>query len=369
MPSRTCSWVSPGGNATPRRSISRRPGAEPVVVAHFAQGVRAIGAFAHAAVQVDVGGGDHRHRHRKRDGRHAPASEPGRVNALSTKRRADRDHHPGGEASVDARKPRARHREQDRPDDDGRHERETAEQPAIGARGRPAPADGPAQPQPDQRGDAPHQRERSDATHRASTRRDVRRGRPRGALIAAAATTATTPSTLSQDERLSQIGARLDPSSGTSSRIARYSAIPTPEKIASPTNAIRNRIGSTSKCAPSPLHTPPIRRPRRVRTSRGRRGRCSRSPSAPDIDCAAGDCAEIGGRLEHGRQSRLAAVPAQLGMSLPVPGGWRRLPSLLLARDSLSTWLSIRLERGICHVVSVAFRAWIVRNALCCVTI
>jgi hypothetical protein len=55
------------------------------------------------------------------------------------------------------------------------------------------------------------------------------------------------PSTLSPDERLSRIGARLAPSSATNSRIARYSAIPTPEKTASPTNTIRNRIGSTSK--------------------------------------------------------------------------------------------------------------------------
>ncbi len=164
-------------------------GAELVAVTHFAQGLRTIGAFAHTAVQVDVCGGDHRHRQGERDGRqHQPAS-PARERG-EDQCRADRDHRPGGELPVDTRKPRACHREQDRPRDDGGREHEPAEQPPVGARVPLLP------------------------------------GGPRHSR---------------------KIGARLAPSSGTSSRIARYSAIPTPEKIASPTNAMRNRIGSTSK--------------------------------------------------------------------------------------------------------------------------
>jgi hypothetical protein len=52
-----------------------------------------------------------------------------------------------------------------------------------------------------------------------------------------------------------------------------------------------------------------------VRTSRGRRGRCSRPLSVLDIDCAAGDRAEIGDRLEHGHSLAPATVSSQLGMS------------------------------------------------------
>ena len=125
-PSRTCSWVVARWKRDLTQVDFEPAGAELVAATHFTEGVRTIGAFAHAAVQVDVCGSDHRHRQGKRDGRqHQPAS-PARE-CGDHQCRADRDHRPGGEPPVDTRKPRACHREQDRPGDDGRSERETAE--------------------------------------------------------------------------------------------------------------------------------------------------------------------------------------------------------------------------------------------------
>ena len=122
------------------------------------------------------------------------------VNALSDQRRADRDHRPGGEPPVDTREPRARHREQERPGDDGRREREPAEQPSIGARA-PLLPDGPAQPQPDQRGDA---RRRSASDPRPTPNPQAPRCPAWPAAcraIPAATSTTTTPRTIRQDER------------------------------------------------------------------------------------------------------------------------------------------------------------------------
>ena len=193
-------------------------GAELVAVAHFAEALRAVDAFARAPVQVDVGGGDHRHRHRKRDGRQCQPARPACERA-EHEQRAERHHRPGCERPVDTAEPPARGRRAGPPT---RRRRSPARASATGA-GRRSPASPHARATTSKPASR-HSPTTASQRGRRSNRHETpwRSGMPTAcSAIPAATSTTAAPSTIRHAERSRRIGAPAAPSSGTSSRSAR----------------------------------------------------------------------------------------------------------------------------------------------------